>query len=82
MGSTAGLGRSRCTQHPSACSRLLSLRSRALGPQMLSLRAETAEARAPGACAQQQERPMREARASLLGAAPVLHNLRKPMQIS
>ena len=44
---------------------------------MLSLRAETAEAQAPGACAQQQERPMREAHAPLLGSCSCSAQLEK-----
>ena len=36
---------------------LLSLRSRAREPQLLSPRATATEARAPGACAPQQEKP-------------------------
>ena len=40
-----------------ATKQLLSLRSRACEPQLLSLRAATTEARKPRACAPQQEKP-------------------------
>ena len=54
---------------------LLSLRSRACEPQLLSPHAATTEARAPRACALQQEKPpQREARAPQPRVAPAPRN--------
>ena len=58
---------------------LLSLRSRVHEPQLMSPRATTTEARAPGACALQQVKPLqREACAPRRGVAPTRCNWRKP----
>ena len=58
MGSSPGPGGSHVPQNNWACApRLLSLHSRARGPQLLSLRATTGEARVPRVRAPQQERP-------------------------
>ena len=57
-GSSPGLGRSHMPRSNSArVPQLLSLRSRAGEPQLLSPRATTTEAYAPRACAPQQEKP-------------------------
>ena len=58
---------------------LLSLRSRACKPQLLSQRATTTEALAPRARAPQQEKPLqREAHAPQQRVAPARRNERKP----
>ena len=57
--SIPGLGRSHKYQGNQARARqLLSLSSGAWEPQLLSLRAAATEARVPGACAQQREKPL------------------------
>ena len=54
---------------------LLSLHSRTREPQLLSLRATTTEARAPRACALQQEKlSQQEAHAPQQRVAPARHN--------
>ena len=54
---------------------LLSLRSRAREPQLLSPHATTTEARAPRACAPQQEKPLPwEAHAPQWRVEPAHHN--------
>ena len=59
----------------SLCAKLLSLCSRACAPQLLSPCATTTEARAPGARAPQQEKPLQwEARAPQWRVAPARHN--------
>ena len=59
-GSGSGLGGSHMLWGNEACApQLLSLRSRSHEPQLLSPRATATEARAPGACALQQEKPPR-----------------------
>ena len=59
MGSSPGLGRSYMPQSNKAhVPQLLSLRSRAREPQLLSPCATTTEARTPGARAPQQGRPL------------------------
>ena len=59
-GSIPGPGGSHVPRSNWACApRLLSLRSGARAPQLLSPRATTAEARVPGARALRQERPPR-----------------------
>ena len=58
MGSSPGQGRSHMPQSNwTRVPQLLSLRSGACEPQLVSLRAATAEARTPRACAPQQEKP-------------------------
>ena len=57
MGLIPGLGRSHMPQSNQAHVPLLSLRSRAREPQLLSPRATTTEAQEPRACAPQQEKP-------------------------
>ena len=47
----------RAAEQLSLWAQLLSLHSRNCEPQLLSPRATTTEARAPGACAPQQEKP-------------------------
>ena len=57
-GSSPGPGRSHMPQsHSAGAPQLLSLCSRAHMTQLLSPHATTTEARAPGTCAPQQERP-------------------------
>ena len=71
-GSSPGPGRSHMPwSNWARVPQLLSLRSRARKPQLLSLRATTTEARAPRACAPQQEKPPQwEARAPQRRVAP------------
>ena len=58
MGSSPGPGGSHMLRSNEArAPQLLSLRSRAHDPQLLSLHATTTEGRTPGACAPQQEKP-------------------------
>ena len=58
-GSSPGLGRSHMPQGNYAhAPQLLSLRSRAREPKLLSPHATTTEARMPRACAPQQEKPL------------------------
>ena len=75
-GSSPGLGRSHMPQSNEACApQLLSLCSRARGPQLLSLHATTTEAHAPRACTPQQEKPPQwEARTLQQRVAPARHN--------
>ena len=76
VGSSPGPGRSHMPQ--SSCAhapQLLSLRSGACEPQLLSPRATTTEACVPRACAPQQEKPpQREARAPQRRAVPACCN--------
>ena len=59
-GSSPGPGRSHMPRSNEArAPQLLRLRSGALKPQLLSLRATTTEAHVPRACAPQQEKPPR-----------------------
>ena len=72
MCSSPGPGRSHIPRSNYArAPQLLSLSSRAREPQLLGPRATTTEARAPRACALQQEKPpQREAHARQRRAAP------------
>ena len=71
-----GLGRSHMSwSYKARAPQLLSLRSRAGEPQLLSPRAATTEARAPRARAPQQEKPPQwEARTPQRRVAPARHN--------
>ena len=60
------------TEQLSPWAQLLSLRSRAREPQLLSPRVTTTEARVPRACAPQQEKPPQ-------WEGPARHNERKPV---
>ena len=79
-GSSPGPGGSHMPRSSQArAPRLLSLRSGAHEPQLLSPRATTTAARAPRAHALQQERPPQwEAHVPQRGVAPAQHNQRKP----
>ena len=77
MGSSLGPGRSHIPPRSNYAHapQLLSLRSRACKPQLLSPRTTTTEARAPRARALQQEKPPQwEARAPQRRVAPARHN--------
>ena len=76
MGSIPGLGRSHVTRSNKAhAPQLLSLRSRAREPQLLSPHATTTEAHTPRARAPQQEKPPQwEARAPQRRVAPAHRN--------
>ena len=78
-GSSPGPGSSHMPRNNEACApQLLSLRSRAQKPQLLSPRAPTTEARAPRARAPQQEKPPQwEAHALQRRVAPAHRNWRK-----
>ena len=75
-GLSPGQGRSHMPRSNSAhAPQLLSLRSRAREPQLLSQRATTTEAHAPRACAPQQEKPLQgEACAPQWRVAPARRN--------
>ena len=79
-GSSPGQGRSHMPRSNWArAPQLLSLRSRAHEPQLLSPRATSAEARTPRARAPQQEKPPQwEARAAQRRVASAGHNWEKP----
>ena len=76
MGLIPGLGRSHMLQSNwTHAPQLLSLRSRAHEPQLLSPRATTTEARTPRAHAPQQEKPLQwEAHAPQRRVAPAHRN--------
>ena len=76
MGSSPGPGRAHIPwSNKARAPQLLSLRSRAREPQLLSPCATTTEARAPRASAPQQEKPPQwEARAPQRRVAPACHN--------
>ena len=75
-GSSPGPGKSHVPRSNQArAPKLLSLRSRAQEPQLLSPCATTTEARAPRAPALQQEKPVQgEARTSQQRVVPARHN--------
>ena len=77
-GPSPGPGRSHMPQSNEArAPQLLRLRSRALKPQLLSLRATTTKAHAPRANAPQQEKPLQWEACVLQGRAALLATTRE-----